>query len=170
MLGDPNWECKEISMRVMNQGRLLGLFAAALFAGGAVAQQVVFPAKGQSPDQQKKDEGACHTWAVDNSKYDPTNPPKQAAAPPPPTTATGSTPGAGVRGAARGAVVGEVVGGDAGAGAAAGAVAARGASRRQNAAQAQQQQAAATQQDQAGMASYQKARAACLEGRGYTVK
>ena len=35
---------------------------------------------------------------------------------------------------------------------------------------AQQQQQAATQQDQAGMAAYQKARAACLEGRGYTVK
>ena len=58
--------------------------------------------------------------------------------------------------------------GDAGAGAAAGAVAARGQSRRQNAAQAQQQPA--TQQDQAGVAAYQKARSACLEGRGYTVK
>jgi len=157
-------------MRLTNQVRLLGLFAAALFAGGAIAQQVVFPAKGQSKEQQKKDEGACHTWAVDNSKYDTTNPPKQAAAPPPPTTASGSTPGAGVRGAARGAVVGEVVGGDAGAGAAAGAVAARSQSRRQNAAAGQQQQQAAVQQDQAGMAQYQKARAACLEGKGYTVK
>ena len=28
----------------------------------------------------------------------------------------------------------------------------------------------AAQQQQAGMASYQKARAACLEGRGYSVK
>jgi hypothetical protein len=161
---------KEKSMRFANQEKLLALLVTALFAGGVSAQQVVFPAKGQSPDQQKKDEGACHTWAVGNSKYDPTNPPKQAAAPPPPTTATGSTPGAGVRGAARGAVVGEVVGGDAGAGAAAGAVAARSQSRRQNAAAGQQQQQAAVQQDQAGMAQYQKARAACLEGKGYTVK
>ena len=134
------------------------------------AQQYVYPAKGQSPQKQKSDEGQCHTWAVQQSKYDPTNPPQQAAAPPPPTTATGTTPGAGARGAARGAVVGEIVGGDAGAGAAAGAVAARSQSRRQNAAQGQQQQQAATQQNQAGMASYQKARAACLEGRGYTVK
>jgi hypothetical protein len=49
-------------------------------------------------------------------------------------------------------------------------VAARGQSRRQNAAQAnaaQQQQAAATSQQQA---TFAKARAACLEGRGYTVK
>ena len=37
-------------------------------------------------------------------------------------------------------------------------------------AQAQQQQQAATQQQQAGMSAYQRARAACLEGRGYTVK
>ena len=152
----------------MNQTlRISALLVAAVFAAGASAQQVVFPAKGQSAQQQKKDEGECHTWAVTNSKYDPTNPPKQAAAPPPPS---GPTPGAGVRGAARGAVVGEVVSGDASSGAAVGAVAARGQSRRQNAAAGQQQQQAAVQQDQAGMAQYQKARAACLEGKGYTVK
>ena len=158
-------------MRIHPAKRVFPLLVAALFfAGGALAQQIVYPAKGQKPEQQKKDEGECHTWAVGQSKYDPANPPKQAAPPPPPTTASGSQPGAGLRGAARGAVVGEVVGGDAGAGAAAGAVAARSQSRRQNAAAAQQQQQAATQQDQAGMATYQRARGACLEGRGYTVK
>src|SRR5215212_7891439 len=151
------------------ESRVIPLLAAALFAG-TVSAQFVYPAKGQSPDKQKKDEGECHTWAVGQSKYDPANPPPQASAPPPPTTATGTTPGAGARGAARGAVVAEVVGGDARSGAAAGAVAARGQSRRQNAAAGQQQQQAAAQQDQAGMASYQKARAACLEGKGYTVK
>jgi hypothetical protein len=143
------------------------LVLAAVFATGVSAQQVVYPAKGQKPDQQKKDEGECHVWAVDNSKYDPANPPKQASAPPPPQ---GAAPGSGLRGAARGAVVGEVVGGDASSGAAAGAVAARSQSRRQNAAAGQQQQQAAAQQDQAGMAAYGKARAACLEGRGYSVK
>jgi len=35
---------------------------------------------------------------------------------------------------------------------------------------AAQQQQAAGQQQQAGQASFQKARSACLEGRGYTVK
>jgi len=141
--------------------------AFALQPQGAVAQQFVYPAKGQSAEQQKKDEGECHKWAVAQSKYDPAKPPEQTAAANPSTTATGTTRGAGARGAARGAIVGEVVGGDAGAGAAAGAVAARGQSRRQNAAQAQQQQASA---QQGGQAMYQKARAACLEGRGYTVK
>jgi len=158
-------------MRTRNRSQsVCALLVAAMFAATVSGQSFVYPAKGQSPDQQKKDEGECHLWAVQQSKYDPTKPPPQTAAAKPPTTATGTTPGAGVRGAARGAVVGEIVGGDAGAGAAAGAVAARGQSRRQNAAQAQQQQQAATQQQQAGMGAYQKARSACLEGRGYTVK
>jgi hypothetical protein len=157
-------------MQVKNGAqRVLALVIAAMFAAGASAQQFVYPAKGQTPQQQKKDEGECHVWAAQQSKYDPTKPPQQTAAAGPPTTATGTTPGAGVRGAARGAVVGGIMG-DAGAGAAAGAVAARGQSRRQNAAQAQQQQQAGAQQDQAGMAAYQKARSVCLEGRGYTVK
>jgi hypothetical protein len=157
-------------MRVRNKKlRTLALLIMGLFATGASSQQFVYPAKGQSPDQQKKDEAQCHTWAVQQSKYDPANPPKQTAAAQPSTTATGTTPGAGARGAARGAVVGGIMG-DAGAGAAAGAVAARGQSRRQNAAQAQQQGQSATQQNQAGVAAYQKARSACLEGRGYTVK
>ena len=149
--------------------RALVLIVAATLAASASAQQYVYPAKGQSAGQQQKDEGECHAWAVKQSKYDPANPPKQAAAAAPATTATGTTPGAGARGAARGAVVGGMMG-DAGAGAAAGAVAARGQSRRQNAAQAQQQQQAGAQQDQAGLTAYQKARSACLEGRGYTVK
>ena len=71
---------------------------------------------------------------------------------------------------ASGAIVGEIVGGEAGAGAAAGAVAARGQSRRQNIAvdqQAKQQQQAVLQQQQTAFA---RARATCLEGRGYTVK
>src|SRR6185437_5945965 len=51
----------------------------------------------------KKDEGECHLWAVEQSKYDPTNPPKQTAAAKAPTTASGTAPGAGARGAARGA-------------------------------------------------------------------
>jgi hypothetical protein len=157
-------------MRAENNVRqILALLTMALFATGASAQQFVYPAKGQSPEQQKKDEAQCHTWAVQQSRYDPANPPQATSSANPPTTATGTTPGAGARGAARGAVVGGMMG-DAGAGAAAGAVAARGQSRRQNAAQTQQQQQQMSQEQQAGQAAYQKARAACLEGRGYTVK
>ena len=144
---------------------LAGCFVASTAAG----QQIVYPAKGQSAQQQKKDEAECAQWATQNTGIDPSKPKQTASAPPAPTTATGTTPGAGARGAARGAVVGGIVG-DAGAGAAAGAMAGRAQSRRDNAAQQQQaaQQAQATQN--AEMATYAKARAACLEGRGYTVK
>ena len=139
----------------------------ALLASAALAQQYVYPAKGQSADQQKKDEYECHQWAVNQTGFDPTKAPPPAAAPPP---TTGADRGSGARGAARGAVVGEVVADDASTGAAVGAVAARGQSRRENKAQAQaagQQQQQASSSQQAG---YSKARAACLEGRGYSVK
>ena len=46
-------------------------------------QQYVFPQKGQSADQQKKDEYDCHTWAVKQTGFDPTvaqAPAQQAAA------------------------------------------------------------------------------------------
>jgi hypothetical protein len=157
----------------MGKSKACKLTAAAIVLGlaaGAMAQQIVYPAKGQTPDQQKKDESESHGWAVQQTGIDPAKPPPAQTAPPPPTTATGTTPGAGARGAARGAVVGGIVADDPGAGAAVGAAAARGQSRRQNAnaqQQAQAQQQSATQQQQA---TFGKARAACLEGRGYTVK
>jgi hypothetical protein len=147
----------------------LFLVATAAAMQVAAAQQYVYPAKGQSPQQQKSDEAACYQWAVQQTGFDPAKPPPAQPAAKPPTTATGTTPGAGARGAVGGAAIGAIAG-DAGAGAAPGAVVARAGSRRQNAAaqqQAQQQQQAGTQQQQAGFA---KARAACLEGKGYTVK
>jgi hypothetical protein len=160
---------KEIRMKPRNVLSIAVVVAVGLAVPSALAQQYVYPAKGQNAQQQKKDEGECYSWAVQQSGFDPAKPPAQQPATQAPTTATGTTPGAGARGAARGAVVGGIMG-DAGAGAAAGAVAARGQSRRQNAAAGQQQQQAASQQQQAGQGAFQKARAACLEGRGYTVK
>jgi hypothetical protein len=159
------WEM--VNMKHMS---VLMLALAAVCMSGAGAQQYVYPAKGQSPEKQKSDEAACYTWSVKETGFDPAKPSAPPPAAKPPTTATGTTPGAGATGALKGAVVGEVVGGNAGAGAAAGAMAARGQSRKQNAAaanSAQQQQQAAVQQQQA---SFSKARAACLEGKGYSVK
>ena len=154
----------------MNNRTLSTLAALALAAAlPALAEPMVYPAKGQTPEQQQKDQGECHTWAIQQSGYDPANPPPQAVAKQN-TTATGSTPGAGARGAARGAVVGSAVGADTDKSAAAGAVAARSRSRRANAAAADQAQAQAGQQQQAGLDAYNRARGACLEGRGYTVK
>jgi hypothetical protein len=159
-----------MELKQMKRRNVWILATTVALASQVSAQQFVYPAKGQSPQQQKSDEAACYQWAVQQTGFDPAKPAPPQTAAKPPTTATGTTPGAGVRGAARGAVVGEIISDDAGTGAAVGAVAARGQSRRQNAAaaqQGQQQQQAATQQQQA---SFAKARAACLEGRGYSVK
>ena len=146
-------------------------------AGLAMAQQqYVFPQKGQSAEQQKKDEYECHSWAVKQTGFDPTAaaqaPPQQAAQQP-----AGAQPGSGARGAARGAVVGAAagsLGGEAGKGAAVGATAGAVAGRSQSRHQAQQQQAQAQQQassqKSAKQQDYLRARGACLEGKGYSVK
>jgi uncharacterized protein YcfJ len=143
---------------------------AALGGAPAVAQQVIFPAKGQSAAQQQKDETYCYAWAKKQTGYDPAHATQYAAAPPP------QHEGERVRGAARGAAGGAIIGaiaGGAGAGAAIGAVAgtmaggARQRRKQDNYEQAtSQQQHAADQQKQ----QYQRAYGACFEGKGYTVK
>ncbi len=60
------------------------IVGSALLASAALAQQYVYPAKGQSADQQKKDEYECHQWAVKQTGFDPTKAPPPAAAAPPP--------------------------------------------------------------------------------------
>jgi hypothetical protein len=135
-----------------------GLVAIGLLAGTALGQGYVYPARGQSPEQQQKDQGECSGWAMQQSGANP------AAVPPPP-----GPQGQVVRGAGRGAAIGAVggaIGGDAGKGAAIGAAtgALVGGMRR-----ADQRRAAEQAQSQAS-AGYGRAFAACLEGRGYTVK
>lgn len=132
---------------------------------------VVFPAKGQSKQQQKKDEFDCYLWAMDQSGIDPLNLPKTQA-----QTQSGPTGGA-VKGAAKGAAAGAAIGaiaGDAGKGAAIGAAAGGmrgvGKGQQQQAQQNQQAQASAAATDQAKIDSYKKAFSACIEGKGYSVK
>ena len=136
----------------------------------AEAGMIVYPAKGQSAEQQQKDEFECHQWAVQQTGYDPT---KTQQAPQQQTTQSGRPV---AKGAAGGALVGAGIGslsGKAGRGMAIGAgvgALAGGAKRRQQ----EQQQAAANQQtqaiQQAQVDRYNKAKQACLEGKGYTVK
>jgi hypothetical protein len=132
----------------------------------------VFPSKGQTQAQQKKDEYACYNWAVEQSGIDPLHPPTVEAAP----VQSGPTGGA-VKGAAKGAAAGAAIGaitGDAGEGAAVGAVVGGLAGRRQGqAAQAQANQSAqanASAQEQAIKDNFKKAFSVCIEGKGYTVK
>lgn len=137
----------------------------AVTAQAAAAQQYVYPMRGQGPERQQKDEIACSDWARSQSGYDPAHPPVAAQAQPAPVTGSGSR----ARGAAGGAVLG-AIGGNAGAGAAAGAVAGGVSRRIRNANAAQAQNDAAAQQIAGMEASYSRARAACLSGRGYSVR
>jgi hypothetical protein len=156
---------------------VLGFYLAALFHGTALAQEMfIYPTKGQSPEQQNRDRYECHTWAVQQTGFDPTKPQAAQPAPPPQQAPQGGV----VRGAARGAAVGAVGGaiaGDAGKGAAIGAATGGligGMRRRDQQAQQAQAQQQYAQQQQATLsqqqAEYNRALGACLEGRGYTVK
>jgi len=137
-----------------------------LMANAAYAQQHVYPAKGQSAEQQKADELACNDWAVKSSGYDPANPPVVAAAKPAPVTGSGAR----VAGATAGAAVGAIGGNDVGNAAVKGAVVGGVIKRNKNRAAAAKQNEETAAKQQAAMASYSSARQACLEGRGYSVK
>ena len=140
------------------------IFAASVSAHAQ--KPAVYPAHGQSAQQQSQDDGACYAWAKQNSGVDPA---AVAAAPPPPSGPTGARVGGAARGAAAGAIIGDVNHNDPGhgaaVGAAAGAVAGGVRSRRQHATQAQSAQA----NSQSQMNAYWKSYGACMEGRGYSV-
>jgi len=139
---------------------------------------MVYPAKGQSAAQQKRDRGDCHLWAVDQTGFDPSK------VTPPPSTITTTTEqgkavgsGALARGAARGAAVGAVggaIGGDAGKGAAIGAATGSliGGMRHRDATRPQtiSQTNPAYTDYKARQDRYLKATKACLTARGYTVE
>jgi hypothetical protein len=140
----------------------------------ALAQQpIVYPAKGQSAEQQQKDMGECSAWAKQSTGVDPAALAQQSASQPAPSGPQGERVRGAARGAAGGAIIGEIASDDAGKGAAIGAVVgtmAGGARQRRKAEAQQQQQQQAQQQTQQGLATYNRAMAACLEGRGYTIK
>jgi hypothetical protein len=132
----------------------------------------VFPAKGQSKDQQKVDEFECYKWGMEQSGIDPLNLPK-VQAPPPKTGPTGAAIGGAAKGAAAGVAIGAIAG-DAGKGAAIGAVAGglagRRAGKQAQAQQNQQAQATAAKTEEEMKNSFIKAFSVCMEGKGYTIK
>jgi hypothetical protein len=154
-----------------------------------------FPRNGQPADQQLKDESECYGTAKQRTGIDAQAPPPQGLSEDEKKLAqqqavenASQAQGGRVRGAARGAAGGAAIGaiaGDAGKGAGAGAVAGTmkgGAQQRQANAQSKQQaaaQTAATQKKaeeemlrnhQAGVDTFQRAFAACMDARSYSVK
>lgn len=136
---------------------------------------IVYPAGGQSAEQQSQDEGACMSWAKERTGFDPTAPMQTTTAPPPQQAATTSAGRGALRGALGGLAIGAIAG-DAGKGAAIGAASGAliGGVRRHDQVQNSYEQQDAWAQQQA--AQYQesqnefnRAYATCLQGRGYTV-
>jgi hypothetical protein len=123
-------------------------------------QEDMHQAPEESQQQFEQDQFGCHQWAQGQTGIDPTRSQQSAYAPPPER-------GGIVRGAA------SAIGGNAGKGAAigAGVGAATGllrqGRRNQQAAQAQQQ---AQAQAQAGLSNYDRAYAACMQGRGCQIR
>lgn len=131
------------------------VLVAILFAGCAPTPQpsaVVYPAKGQTAQQQTKDDGECQAWAKQQTGYDPTTETAKGAG-------LGAVVGA-IGGAAVGAAVGAATGAGAGRGAATGAVlgGVGGAV------------GGGTYKYSKTKEGHDKAYGACMEGRGYTVK
>jgi hypothetical protein len=160
--------------RMWWQGRfhlavLAGALGVVVVTTTAGAQQMFFyPQKGQSPQQQQNDQGECYGWAMQQTGYNPTA--SQGAPPPPPPS------GGAARGAARGAAVGAIggaIGGNAGKGAAIGAATGGtiGAMKRNSQTRAYNEEVAAQQSQTAQQQSnFNRAVAACMSGRGYTVQ
>jgi hypothetical protein len=148
-----------------------------------VTDVYAYPQNNQTPDQQERDRYECHSWAVQQSGFDPSGP----NVPPHDryrVVATGPAPGSGTAlGAITGAILGAAIAGprNAGAGLVVGAVAGGAVG---TAAEQQQRAAAQAQADEINNAStaqqmavidtkasnYRRALGACLEGRGYSVK
>jgi hypothetical protein len=70
------WLVPQIQRNTMNSIKNACALTASLavmgFAiGQAQAKPIVYPSKGQSPQQQQKDEGECYVWAKNSTGIDP---------------------------------------------------------------------------------------------------
>lgn len=154
---------------------LAAVIALDLFLGqSALAGMFVYPAKGQSAEQQTKDEGACNEWAKQQTGVDPAVIAQQSLsgqAYVQPQGGFHSVLGGATRGAALGAIGGAIAG-DAGEGAAIGSAvgAASGLFQaRRRVREQDQYNHAITQEQQARLDEFNQAYGTCLRGRGYTV-
>ena len=143
-------------------------------SGTSVAQELmVFPNADQTAEQKQQDEFTCYNWAKGETSFDPMAVPT-ATEPPPQESA--AKQGGVARGAVRGAAVGQVIGGDSDStksGAAAGALV--GGMRRNDQKRKEQAEQQQWEQEQAQIYAenrnrYNRAYAACMEGKDYTVR
>jgi len=160
----------------------IAVFITALSAGAALAQDlVVYPAKGQSNEQMEKDKFECYGWAKGQSGFDPMQMPT-ASSPAPSKgdkSVAGGAVGGGVLGGVGGAVIGGIASGKSGAkkgaligglsGGALGGMRSHSQNRQADQKREQWEREQANQYIQQRNA-YNRNYAACMEGRGYSVK
>lgn len=160
----------------------LTLFVIALLAApsGAVWAQELFayPTKGQSQQQQEQDEFACYKWASQQSGFDPMAAPVTTSpAPQDKSTGPGALGGAAI-GAGAGAIGGAILGGKGKAGRGAllggglGGILGGLTSQNQhekNKKKRNKWEREQTTQYQQARGNYNRAYAACMSGRGYSV-
>ncbi|NOQ80075.1 MAG: hypothetical protein GQ546_11835 [Gammaproteobacteria bacterium] len=152
-------------------GISIGIVVAASLMNSAMAEMMVFPAKGQSNEQQEKDKFSCYGWAKQQSGFDPMVVPKTSTPAPSQEKKSGGI----VKGGLGGAVLGGIISGSKGAkrGAAAGGLI--GGVRQSSTNTKTEQKTEQWQQQEANNYAnnrnkYNRAYSACLEGKGYTVK
>jgi hypothetical protein len=134
-------------------------------------QPIIYPARGQSSQQQSADTGDCQMWATQTTGVNPAAVAQQLASQPSysqpqsqaPQPLIGMLGGAAIGGIAHGgegAAVGALVGGLFGGW----------RQRHQQEQQQQWNQQSADQFAQGQLSSYNRAFGACMEGRGYVVR
>ncbi len=159
-------------MTSMRFNFLILICGTCLSAIGMAQELMVFPNEGQSAEQQQQDEFFCYGWSRDQSGFDPMAPPTATQPPPQESSSSGSVG----RGLVAGAAVGAVAGSssrDTRKGALAGATV--GGMRRADQNQKDKQARQQWEQEQAAIYQesrnrYNRAYAACMEGKNYTVR
>ena len=166
----------------MRRNFYLSSFVMALLvtpSGVAWAQELfAYPTQGQSQQQQEQDEFACYKWATQQSGFDPMAAPTTTSpAPQDKSTGPGALGGAAI-GAGAGAIGGAILGGKSKAGRGAllggglGGILGGLTSQNQhekNKKKRDQWERQQTNQYQQARGNYNRAYAACMSGRGYTV-
>lgn len=160
---------------MMRQILIAASLTIVLQATAMAAAVIVYPAGGQSAEQQRSDEGECMSWAKEQTGFDPTAPMETTSPPPDYDEPTASAGRGALHGALGGLVVGAITGHPgrgaaigAGTGAVVGDVRRRDQTERADDEQDawEDQQAARYQQSQN---EFNRAYATCLQGHGYTV-
>ena len=160
---------------------LISVIASLFLSGSVLAQEmVVYPSQGQSNEQMEQDKFQCYSWSKNESGFDPMALPTASEPPPAKAAPKGGVASGAVRGTLLGGAVGAIAGNSKSdtrtglkAGAATGALV--GGMRRNSQVREEDQQRKNWEQQQVnqyaqGRTNYNRAYAACMEGRGYSVR